>query len=99
MWFYADIETWGHSTETRVLHALKESQDTTYRIYIMEQGMFVYNINSFPLKYLFRMAVMENALEEENEKKESHFLSQHWEKICKGKRWKCHFRLHAWEQE
>lgn len=32
------------------------------------------------------MAVMENALEKENEKKESHFLSQHWEKICKGKR-------------
>lgn len=67
-------------------------------MHIMEQSMFIYYVNSSCLKYLFRTTVMENA-QEENEQKESHFLSQHWEKTQKGKRWKFHFGWHAWEQE
>lgn len=41
----------------------------------MEQSMFAYYVNSSILRYFFKMASTDNALEETDKQKESHFLS------------------------
>lgn len=40
----------------------------------MEQSMFIYYVNSSNLRYFFKMAVMDNMLEEDKQQG-SHFLS------------------------